>query len=361
MTSYNGTNLHTTLPALQNIQKALNDAGHRNIKATVPHNADVYESSTNKPSDGDFRPDIKEIMLEMIKYQQEQGSPFLVNIYPFLSLHGNSHFPFDFAFCDDASSSIEDKGTQYTNVFDANYDTLVWSLKKAGASNMKVVVGEVGWPTDGVVNANVKLAKRFYDGFLKKMAGNKGTPLRPGHIEVYLFGLLDEDLKSIAPGTFERHWGIFWFDGQPKFPLDLSGKGKDKMPVGAKGVQYLAKQWCVVDTTKTVDKEAIGESMNYACSWADCTSLTYGSSCNGLDYLGNVSYAFNMYFQAQNQDVEACGFNGMAKIVTQNASRGSCLFPIMFASGGVRLSSGFSSAVGSLIGGLFLVAWFQLM
>lgn len=361
LTSYNGTNLETTLPALQNIQKALNEAGHGSVKATVPHNADVYESPSNKPSGGSFRHDIKGVMVEMVKYLQQQKSPFVVNIYPFLSLHSNAHFPFDFAFCDNEESAIEDNGIQYTNVFGANYDTLVWSLKKVGAADVKIMVGEVGWPTDGVENANVKLAKRFYDGFLKRMAGNMGTPLRPGRIEFYLFSLLDEDMKSIAPGSFERHWGIFQYDGQPKFPVDFSGKGQDKMPVGAKGVQYQTEQWCVVDPTKTGDKQKVGENMNYACSYADCTSLTYGSSCNNLNYLGNVSYVFNQYFQVQNQDVEACGFNGMAKIVTHNASQGSCLFPIMIVSDGVRLSAGFASVLSSLIAGFFVIASFQLM
>jgi exo-beta-1,3-glucanase (GH17 family) len=100
-------------------------------------------------------------------------------------------------------------GKQYNNVFDANLDTLVWSLKKAGVPDLKIIVGEVGWPTDGDKNANPNNAKKFYDGFLKKMAKKEGTPMRPGAMDVYLFGLIDEDLKSILPGNFERHWGIF--------------------------------------------------------------------------------------------------------------------------------------------------------
>jgi hypothetical protein len=78
----------------------------------------------------------------------------------------------------------------YTNVFDANFDTLVWSLRKAGVPDMKIIVGEVGWPTDGDKNANVK---------------NVGTPLRPGHMEVYLFALIDENQKRVQPGRFESH------------------------------------------------------------------------------------------------------------------------------------------------------------
>lgn len=209
LTSYNGTNLKTTFPALKNIQKALNEAGHKGIKATVPHNSDVYESPSEKPSDGTFRPDISSLMVDMVKFLEENNAPFVVNIYPFLSLHGNRHFPFDYAFCDNNSQTIQDKQYSYTNVFDANYDTLVWALKKAQVPDLDIIVGEVGWPTDGDIYGNITLAKRFYDGFLKKIASKTGTPLRKGDIHFYLFGLFDEDMKSVAPGFFERHWGIF--------------------------------------------------------------------------------------------------------------------------------------------------------
>lgn len=56
-----------------------------------------------------------------------------------------------------------------------------------------------------------------------------------------------KNLKSIAPGYFERHWGIYRYDGQPKFPIDFSGEGNEKMPIGAKNVKYLSHQWCVLN------------------------------------------------------------------------------------------------------------------
>lgn len=105
------------------------------------------------------------------------------------------------------------------------------------------MVGEIGWPTDGNKNANNYNAKRFYQGLLKKMVHKKGTPLRPGAMEMYLFSLTDENLKSIEPGNFERHWGIFGYDGRPKFPIDFSGQGQDKWPVAAKGVVYQERKW----------------------------------------------------------------------------------------------------------------------
>ncbi|CAN1245684.1 Glucan endo-1,3-beta-glucosidase 8 [Linum grandiflorum] len=227
--TYNGTFESVTFPALQNIQNALNEANFGNIKATVPLNADVYFSPDDQPypSAGRFRPDINDLMTAMVQFMARNKAPFTVNIYPFLSLYGNDDFPFNYAFFDGVTQPVVDRGSgvQYTNVFDANFDTLVSALKAAGFGDMPIIVGEVGWPTDGDKNANIGNAYRFYNGLMPRLAANKGTPLRPGFIEVYLFGLLDEDAKSIAPGSFERHWGIFRYDGQPKFALDLSGLG----------------------------------------------------------------------------------------------------------------------------------------
>ncbi|KAI4348441.1 hypothetical protein L6164_009164 [Bauhinia variegata] len=332
--SYNNSFLNITFPALQNIQNALNEANVGDaIKATVPLNADVYESPTNNPvpSAGRFRADMNDLMTQIVKFLNQNGAPFTVNIYPFLSLYGNDDFPFDYAFFDGVSNPIDDNGIQYTNVFDANFDTLVSALTAAGFGQLPILVGEVGWPTEGDKNANAGNALRFYNGLLPRLAANKGTPRRSGSIEVYLFGLIDEDAKSIAPGNFERHWGIFRYDGQPKFAIDFTGQGQNKLPVGAQNVKYLAPTWCTFNPDAK-DLSRLADNINYACTYADCTALGYGSSCNSLDANGNASYAFNMYFQVQNQDSRACNFQGLAKITTQNISQGNCNFIIQIAS-----------------------------
>ncbi|KAG6413589.1 hypothetical protein SASPL_126303 [Salvia splendens] len=333
LTSYNNSFLNTTFPALANIQNALNEAGvGDSIKATVPLNADVYGSpeSNPVPSAGRFRPDILPQMTQIVQFLGKNKAPFTINIYPFLSLYANEHFPVDYAFFDGVSNPIADNGIQYTNVFDANFDTLVSSLRAVGLGDMEIIVGEVGWPTDGDRNANINYALRFYRGLLPRLAGNKGTPLRPGYIEVYLFGLLDEDIKSVAPGNFERHWGIFKYDGQPKFPMDLSGQLQDKYLIGAQDVNYLPKRWCMLKPDAK-DFTKLGENINFACTFADCTPLGYGSSCNTVDANGNASYAFNMYFQAQGQKDTACGFQGLAMVTDQNISQGNCNFMIQIA------------------------------
>ncbi|KAG9134952.1 hypothetical protein Leryth_001229 [Lithospermum erythrorhizon] len=338
LTSYNDSFVSLTFPALRNIQNALNDAGvGSSIKATVPLNADVYFSPTSNsvPSAGQFLGHrISRIMSDpnCAFLASEQCTLLIINTYnffesPYAVMNTFSRFSASF---DGVSQPIMDGNIQYTNVFDANFDTLVSSLKALGFGDMPILVGEVGWPTDGDRNANINLASRFYNGLLPRLAQNKGTPLRPGYIEVYLFGLIDEDAKSIAPGNFERHWGIFRYDGQPKFPMDFRGHNqKNKFLVRARNVQYLSKKWCALKSDADIsDQQKLEDNINYACTYADCTALGYGSSCGGLDTNGNASYAFNAFFQVQNQDNRSCNFQGLAAITTQNISQGTCNFII---------------------------------
>jgi hypothetical protein len=56
--------------------------------------------------------------------------------------------------------------------------------------------------------------------------------------------------------------------------------------------------------------------------------LYTGSSCAFLDAVDNASYAFNSYFQFQNQNPAACDFQGLGEVTTQDPSQGTCRFII---------------------------------
>ncbi|KAK8939469.1 Glucan endo-1,3-beta-glucosidase 6 [Platanthera guangdongensis] len=326
--TYNGSFIQSTLPALQNIQGALIQAGlSSQVKVTVPLNADVYQSPSGRPSDGDFRDDIHDLMLSIIKFLSDNGAPFTVNIYPFLSLYDDPNFPVDYAFFDGTSSSVVDGSTTYSNMFDANHDTLIWALKKNGFGNLPVIVGEIGWPTDGDMNANLQFAQKFTQGFMTHISTGQGTPMRPGPIDAYLFSLIDEDEKSIQPGNFERHWGLYTFDGYPKYQLS-QGTGNGGL-VRAKNIKYLEKKWCVFKPTMSIDDPNVAPSISYACANADCTSLGYKTSCGDLDAMGNISYAFNSYYQKNDQEDVACGFSNLATITNKDPSTSTCRFVIM--------------------------------
>ncbi|KAL2550138.1 Glucan endo-1 [Forsythia ovata] len=81
-----------------------------------------------KPSDADFRDDIKAKMVEYLKFLRENNAHAALNLYPIHYCHENDLDP-DFAFFDNKSKFF---------------------------------------------------AQRFYKDFLPYVIGNKGTPLRPG-------------------------------------------------------------------------------------------------------------------------------------------------------------------------------------
>ncbi|KAK2646142.1 hypothetical protein Ddye_021337 [Dipteronia dyeriana] len=75
-------------------------------------------------------------MLAIVKFYSDNGLPFTVNIYPFISLYIDASFPVEYTFFDGNSSPIDDGGTSYYNMFDANHDTLVPALQKNGFGNL---------------------------------------------------------------------------------------------------------------------------------------------------------------------------------------------------------------------------------
>lgn len=101
---------------------------------------------------------------------------------------------------------------------------------------------------------------------------------------------------------------------------------------GAKGVQYLPRQWCVMDPSASVPDPNFGLSIEYACTYADCTSLSTGSSCGGMDPRAKASYAFNQYFQVMNQQDGSCEKFHNLSIITKmdpGSQGGSCRYEIM--------------------------------
>jgi hypothetical protein len=98
----------------------------------------------------------------------------------------------------------------------------------------------------------------------------------------------------------------------------------------AKVVDYLPRTWCVYNGNAK-DTSKLAENVNFACTFADCTALGYGSTCAGMDAIGNASYAFNAYFQVQNQRDEACDFQALAVPTQTDPSTATCNFTIQIA------------------------------
>jgi exo-beta-1,3-glucanase (GH17 family) len=107
----------------------------------------------------------------------------------------------------------------YTNLFDAMVDAVRAALDKAGGGGVDVVVSESGWPSADGKGATVDNA-RTYNQNLINHAG-KGTPRKPGPMEVYVFAMFNEDQKDGDPT--ERKFGLFNPDKTPVYPINFAG------------------------------------------------------------------------------------------------------------------------------------------
>ncbi|KAK1397245.1 Glucan endo-1,3-beta-D-glucosidase [Heracleum sosnowskyi] len=310
------------------------------IKPTMAHAPDILLPNIQKPSDADFNDDVNDRMVRILKVLNGSNAPLAINMYPHLHLV-EKNFPLEFAFFDNNSTfNVKDGANTYTNIFDFVYDSFVWALRKNGFGNMKIIVTQIGWPTDGHKYATPSTAERFFSGFLRKMSKDEGTPLLRGvAIEAYIYNLNDENMKDITfRGPTIRHYGIYDFKGTPKFHMDLTMKNsKDVKLAPAQGVVPMPNRWCIYDQDAKIKDQnrtaALLEQFNFACSKSDCTKLMYGGSLNNLTFEGNISYAFNDYFQANNQLESACDFKGMGKITVQDPSKSyECHFPLQIIS-----------------------------
>ncbi|KAH6779655.1 hypothetical protein C2S52_010892 [Perilla frutescens var. hirtella] len=327
----NKDTLKTSMDVLLYLQTALNDAGLGDqVKASFTHTSELLKPNMTKPSEAEFRDEIKEEVKTMLRFFEQNGSPFVFDIVPSFLTQAYNMDPL-FAFVGESTQVIKDiNGAVYTNIFEFAYDSFVWALIKLNASNVKVMVGQIGWPTDGYTNGNASTAERFYKGLLPYVASHKGTPLRPGApIDTFVHALTDENR---LPHQFMRHWGIYRSNGKPKFKIDLTGQGRNIYPTSAKGIMRMPERWCVFNGNQT-DYMKVMEQLDFACTKSDCSSLRTGGSCSHLSFEKNVSYAFNTFFQFQFQNEKACDFDGLSYITVDNPSTDECMFPVEVVAG----------------------------
>ncbi|KAL7138411.1 hypothetical protein ABFS83_10G161800 [Erythranthe nasuta] len=334
----NKTILQVAMNAYTSMQEAINQRAYGGvIKVTMPHSDYVINvEKITRPSEADFRDLLKEQMYNYLKILEANKAPLVIEILP-IYYAVKQKLGIEFAVpSDNPSHIIEDvNGAVYTNYFDFLHDSFVWAIKKAGVPDLDIVVGAVGWPTDGLPGGNTTSAENFYKHLLPYVTSNKGTPMRPGKpIDTYIHALTDENMNGDY-FPYARHWGIYRTNGEPKYKIDLSGQGRDIFPARAKGIMRMPERWCVytVNPVKVFNKTKVVEEFTAACKVADCTSLAPGASCSGLSFSQNVSYAFNMYFQMAFQDERECVFGGYAAVVTEDPSTGDCVFPVEVVKG----------------------------
>ncbi|CAA0812791.1 Glucan endo-1-3-beta-glucosidase 8 [Striga hermonthica] len=322
------------IDAFNYTQIALNNAGYGHIKATFPHPYIILDDFA-KPSEATIRETFRTQFVRHLDIIRASGAPvciefFLVELMRVLNITDLS-----FAISDGRSShAITDVGdVVYTNVFEVAYDAFAWALEKLGYGDIKFIVTQVGWPTDGFINANAATAERFFEALLPFVASDRGTSKLPGKpINIYIHALTDENLNP-PYFAYGRHWGIYRSNGEPKYRVDLMGRGRVMFPAPARGIKQMPRRWCVLGPTEDEHDGRVEEAYLFACATGDCTSMYPKGSCSGLNRWQNVSYAFNMYFQAFFQDEKACKFDGLGRVVTEDPSTVGCVFPVEVVKG----------------------------
>jgi hypothetical protein len=215
---YHGQYLNLLVPAMQNVQQALQKA-RLQIGVTVPLNYSIMANSY-PPSQGQLDPSLTAIINNACGVMAATGAPFMVNIYPFLTYIANPQIPLPYClFTAQQNQWVQDPPYTYKNIFDACLDALYVAMGKIGRGNLPVVVGECGWPTQGNSVATVPNAQTFNQNLINHCKSGTGTPRRPGQIRCYVFEMYDEDKKSTGPGPFEVAWGVYNSSLHAKYAL----------------------------------------------------------------------------------------------------------------------------------------------
>ncbi|KAK8946532.1 Glucan endo-1,3-beta-glucosidase 9 [Platanthera zijinensis] len=342
--------------AVVNIQLALATAKLADrVKVVVPCSSDVYQSNSSLPSSAHFRSDLNRTMSLLLSFLSKHQSPFVLDIDPLLSLQQSANLSIDYFLFRSSGRHLTDGPIRYTNFFDSTVDSVVTSLTKAGFADMDIIIGRVGWPTDGSPNATSNTAQIFMLGLAAHLKSKIGTPLRPMRAieQIYIFSLLDEDERDISEENYARHFGVFTVDGQAKYGVDL-GQGTKKL-ANARDVDYLSPRWCVANDNK--DLSNVSASALSACADADCTALSSGGSCSGIGWPVNVSYAFNSYYQQHDQDADSCDFDGLGLITTVDPSVGDCMFSIALRDSSSISLPGLPALLWSALASVLVFAW----
>ncbi|VFQ67864.1 unnamed protein product [Cuscuta campestris] len=203
--------ISSLLPAMQNVQNALNAAGiGKKVKVSTVHAMEVL-SQSDPPSSGTFKS--ADTMKSWLQFFQDNGCPFMINPYPYFAYQGDQR-PETLAFClfqNNAGRVDAYTNKKYMNMFDAQVDAVYSALNAMGFKEVEIVVAETGWPSKGEATeagATVENARAYNGNLINHLRSKVGTPLMPGKpVDTYIFSLYDEDLK---PGALsEKSFGLF--------------------------------------------------------------------------------------------------------------------------------------------------------
>ncbi|KAG9456486.1 hypothetical protein H6P81_000994 [Aristolochia fimbriata] len=319
------------VPALRNVLTALKKVGlHKKIKLSTTHSLGIMSRSF-PPSAGAFNSSYAFFLKPLLEFLAENQSPFMVDIYPYYAYRNSpSKVSLDYALFSSSSSEVIDPNTGmvYTNMFDAQIDSLYFALMALNFKTLKVMVTETGWPSKGSPKetaATPDNAQTYNTNLIRHVINNSGTPAKPGEeLDVYIFSLFNENRK---PGLeSERNWGLFYPDETSIYSLDLTGNGVVDTTTQA-NVTSSNGTWCIASpNAKELDLQS---ALDWACGPGnvDCSPIQPSQGCYQPDTLqSHASYAFNSYYQQNGASDVACSFGGAGVKTNKNPSYDSCLY-----------------------------------
>ncbi|TQD88139.1 hypothetical protein C1H46_026342 [Malus baccata] len=229
--------LSNLVPAMVSIQTALTQLGLDSyIKISTPCSLAVLEESY-PPSAGSFKPEVAQVMTQLLQFLQSTKAPFWINAYPYFAYKGDpNRVSLDYVLFN-ANQGMVDPFTKlhYDNMLYAQVDAAIYAMARLGFNGIEVKVSETGWPSRGDSNeigATIQNAATYNRNLLRRQLQNEGTPLRPKmRLEVYVFALFNEDMKT-GP-TSERNYGLFQPDGTMVYNVGLSAISTSRTPTSS--------------------------------------------------------------------------------------------------------------------------------
>lgn len=322
------------LPAMQNMQNALNAASlGGKIKVSSVHSMAIL-SQSDPPSSGLFNPSYQDTMKGLFQFQRDNGSPLTINPYPFFAYQSDPR-PETLAFClfQPNSGRVDSgNGITYMNMFDAQVDAVHSALNAMGFKDIEIVVAETGWPYRGdsnEVGPSIENARAYNGNLINHLRSLVGTPLMPGKsVDTYLFALYDEDLK---PGpSSERAFGLFKTDLSMTYDVGLSKNSlKPSTPKtpATPSAKPTGEGWCMPKSG--VSDAQLQASLDYACGQGiDCSPIQPGGACFEPNTLiSHAAFAMNLYYQGSSKNPWNCDFSQTATLTSKNPSYDGCVYP----------------------------------
>lgn len=236
LTSNDTVLVQSLLVAMENVQKALMGFGlDKVVGVTTAHSLVILETSY-PPSAGRVRKELVDCVSEVLEFHERNGSPFLINAYPFFAYKENpKQVPLDFVLFEPNPGTFDHStGLRYDNMLFAQIDAVYSALAILGHKKVPIHISETGWPSKGdedEAGATPENARKYNGNLIKVMSQKKGTPMRPdASLNIYVFALFNENLK---PGPMsERNYGLFKPDGTAAYSLTAEGSKRSNVTTG---------------------------------------------------------------------------------------------------------------------------------